>query len=65
MHNSHLELIAEKRLLLFSGSGYPELAHQLAAAGGGPVCLEDSVIVAQVADPHPEMPAGDERIDRG
>src|SRR6266545_8113899 len=40
-------------------------AHQLAAAAGGPVCLEDSVIVAQVADPHPEMPAGDERIDRG
>src|SRR5206468_9441014 len=40
-------------------------AHQLAPAPGGPVRLEDSVIVAQVADPHPEMPAGDERIDRG
>ncbi|HLM78358.1 MAG TPA: ribose-phosphate pyrophosphokinase [Rubrobacteraceae bacterium] len=30
MHNSHLELTAEKRLLLFSGSGYPELAEKIA-----------------------------------
>src|ERR687894_1443499 len=30
MHNSHLELTAEKRLFLFSGSGYPELAEKIA-----------------------------------
>lgn len=30
MHNIHLELTAEKRLLLFSGSGYPELAEKIA-----------------------------------
>ena len=30
MHNNHLELTAEKRLLLFSGSGYQELAERIA-----------------------------------
>src|ERR671926_650874 len=30
MRNGHLELTAEKRLLLFSGSGYPELAEKIA-----------------------------------
>ena len=30
MRDGHLELTAEKRLLLFSGSGYPELAEKIA-----------------------------------